>query len=404
MHPPFPSSRSTRPAGKPPVHPRTAWCPVCQPTSPWPPGVRSISAARSTPTRGNSTYLGAALFVDGSPIEPLPAYTLLQNPIYASVPLRAAVALSAGSHTFAVEWLSTSGSSSTIGVSGGSSLTVTAYNLVTPTTVHVDPNFGSYSFGQVIPDADPVAPGSQPAIFGLDAFTSVNSAVAAVAPGGTVIVDQGIYNEAVSISQQLTMNLQQGPITFGSLADTVNTASLNIGSGVTLTLGGNNNSTQFSSVISGSGNSATGLTLIKLGTGALTLSGAESYAGATVIQNGTLQLSSGANRLPTGTTITLGDSSNDSGVLDLGGQSQQLAGLLTAGTGAGNSVVNSGSGTPTLTLNLTSGTDTFGGILGGAGQNGFALTESGAGTLLLSARTRTPAPPRSVPARSRSVL
>ncbi|MFM9960443.1 MAG: beta-propeller fold lactonase family protein, partial [Planctomycetaceae bacterium] len=137
------------------------------------------------------------------------------------------------------------------------------------------------------------------------------------------------------------------------------------------------------SAISGSG----GITVNgSPGTGVevLTLTGASTYTGATLLNNGTTKLSGGSNRLPTGTTVTLGSGSN-SGILDLNNQSQQLAGLLTSGSGT-NRVIDSANDatTPVLTLSIASGTNTFGGILGNTSQNGFALTKTGAGTLALS--------------------
>ncbi|MFC5454926.1 beta strand repeat-containing protein [Prosthecobacter fluviatilis] len=126
--------------------------------------------------------------------------------------------------------------------------------------------------------------------------------------------------------------------------------------------------------------------LTKVGSGTLTLAGASTYTGGTFIKNGKLILSSGNDRLPTGTVVTLGDgSTNDSGVLKLDSNSQTLAGLLTAGTGTGNSVINGNAIAATLTLNV-SGTNTFGGVLGGAGlnENNFGLTKTGAGVLTLS--------------------
>jgi len=90
--------------------------------------------------------------------------------------------------------------------------------------------------------------------------------------------------------------------------------------------------------------------LTKNGTGTLALSGANTYTGATAIRAGTLTLGGGNDRLPTGTTVTLGDASNTSGILKLDSSSQQLGGLLTAGTGTGNKVVN---GTATATTCAT---------------------------------------------------
>lgn len=126
--------------------------------------------------------------------------------------------------------------------------------------------------------------------------------------------------------------------------------------------------------------------LTKVGTGTLTMSGASTYTGGTFIKSGTLALGAGNDRLPTGTTVTLGDSTtNSNGVLKLDSRSQTLAGLLTAGTGTGNSVVNGNATAATLTLNIAT-SNSFGGTLGGTGtnENNFGLTKTGAGTLTLT--------------------
>jgi len=145
-------------------------------------------------------------------------------------------------------------------------------------------------------------------------------------------------------------------------------------------------------IVAGTGNTtisgalATGAgTLTKSGAGTLTLSGANTYTGTTAVNNGTLALGGGNDRLPTATIVTLG-SGTDSGILRLDGSSQQLAGLLTAGTGTGNRVVNGNAIASTLTLN-NAGPNSFGGILGGTGtnENNFALIKSGAGALTLTA-------------------
>lgn len=137
--------------------------------------------------------------------------------------------------------------------------------------------------------------------------------------------------------------------------------------------------------------SASGTTpLVKQGTGTLTLSGANTYSGGTSVENGSLVLTGGINRLPNATSVTLG-SGTTSGVLVLGDAtsavSQTLAGLTTSGTGSGNKVVGAnGTGDSTLTLNISTGTNTFAGTIGGTGtnENRIGLTKTGNGTLVLT--------------------
>jgi autotransporter-associated beta strand protein len=129
--------------------------------------------------------------------------------------------------------------------------------------------------------------------------------------------------------------------------------------------------------------------LIKGGPGILNVPASCNYNGATAIQNGTLAAYNGNDRLPAGTTLTLG-SGTTSGKLIIGtpstARSQTLAGLLTSGTGTANAVVGQATANSTLTLNIASGNNTFDGILGGAGanENNLALNQTGNGTLTLS--------------------
>ncbi len=145
---------------------------------------------------------------------------------------------------------------------------------------------------------------------------------------------------------------------------------------VALTVGNNNSSNTYSGVLSGGGS------LTQVGTGTLTLSGANSYSGGTAIQSGTIRLGAN-NTLPTAGTVTFGGAST-SGTLDLNAVSQQVGGLAL-GAGAswtGQTITNNATGTGTLVYN--GGTSTFGGVIqdGGTGRVA-ALTVSG-GTLTLS--------------------
>jgi len=100
------------------------------------------------------------------------------------------------------------------------------------------------------------------------------------------------------------------------------------GGAVTLTVGGNNNNTTYGGALSGAG------TLVKAGSGVMTLSGANLNSGGVTVSNGTLQLSGGNNRLFTNGAVTVAG-----GTLNLGGFIQTnintfsiLSGVLTNGT------------------------------------------------------------------------
>ncbi|MBL8384075.1 MAG: autotransporter-associated beta strand repeat-containing protein [Burkholderiales bacterium] len=143
----------------------------------------------------------------------------------------------------------------------------------------------------------------------------------------------------------------------GSLAGAGN---VTLGSG-TLTVGGNDTSTTFSGVVSGTG----GLT--KTGTGTLTLSGVSTYSGATTVNEGALSLSA-SSRLAASTALSIASGA----AFNLAGFNQQVGSL------AGGGSVTLGSGTLTAGGNDTS--TTFSGTVSGSG----GLTKVGSGTLTLS--------------------
>jgi autotransporter-associated beta strand protein len=100
--------------------------------------------------------------------------------------------------------------------------------------------------------------------------------------------------------------------------------------------------------------SSTGI-LVKQGAGTLALGGVSTFSGNVSINNGTVQLTTGNNRLPTSTTINLGQpASGNVGTLDLNGFNQTIAGLNSSagdGTETAQSIVTNSSATAsTLTL------------------------------------------------------
>jgi len=120
----------------------------------------------------------------------------------------------------------------------------------------------------------------------------------------------------------------------------------------------------------------------------LQLGGESTYTGATAVNNGILRITTGNNRLPTGTTLSLGQpASGNLGTFDLNGFNQQVAGLnSTTGTNAGTTDNTLTSASPaTLTLG-GSGTYAYGdgtpqnsGVITGA----ISLVKSGSGTQTL---------------------
>lgn len=161
-----------------------------------------------------------------------------------------------------------------------------------------------------------------------------------------------------------------GQLDLAGFAETV-TSVLGAGNvtlgAATLTFGGTNASFTFQGVMSGSG----GLT--KVGTGVVTLSGVNTYTGATNVNAGTLTMGA-ANTLASTTALTMAASAT----LNLNGNNLAVGSLA----GAGNVTL----GTATLTVGQNNSSTSYTGILSGTG----GLTKVGTGTLTLgSANTYT---------------
>ena len=218
------------------------------------------------------------------------------------------------------------------------------------------------------------------------------------APGGTLILSTAnIYTGGTIIDMSDTLQLSAS----GTLGDVtaplsiINTNSTGFGilnlNGTSQTIGNlsgtggtilNNAATTTSTLTIGNGNNGGGnfagaiasgsgaLALTKVGTGAITLSGANTYTGTTIISNGTLALS-GSGSIANTPVISLGsgatfDVSGLSSTFGLGA-GQALYGSAATGTINGNLNLSSGS----LILNYNSGTPTL-----SAGNGVFTLNNN----------------------------
>ena len=207
---------------------------------------------------------------------------------------------------------------------------------------------------------------------------------AVLVPGGGnagLVLDGGIVAGA---GKTLTINGGGLGGFFGALSNNSGNnewaGAVTIGSAGTR-IGVNGTGTLTVSGVIDSGASAHGLLLrLKDNTGGLILSGASTYLGDTAIvtANGVVQLAGGANRLPTGTRLLFG-SSAVSGILDLNGQNQEVAGLSVV-SGTTNEIKSAAPAT--LTVNTPGASpSTFSGLISG----GVALKKTGSDTLILTA-------------------
>ncbi len=161
----------------------------------------------------------------------------------------------------------------------------------------------------------------------------------------------------VTVAGGATFNLNNFAETIGSLSGAGN---VTLGTG-TMTTGGNNGTTTYSGIMSGTGG------LAKAGTGVFTLSGANTYTGATTINAGTLQLGA-AERIANTSAVTVAGGAT----FNLNNFAETIGSL----SGAGN--VTLGSGTLIAGGNNTS--TTYSGIMSGTG----GLTKAGTGVFTLS--------------------
>ena len=173
---------------------------------------------------------------------------------------------------------------------------------------------------------------------------------------------------------------------------TVFTGNINIsgpfifraGTGIVYNFAGDGTTSSLSGVIGSTtsmvnGAVATG-SIIKSGTGTLTLSGANLYSGTTTVSTGTLNLT--GNRTATAGAFTVGNLNGTTGILNVSNGTFQT----------GNVFVGVGNGTAVGVINQSGGTLTMAGdqlLLGNGGVAGTLTGNGGNGTYNLSGGTLT---------------
>jgi autotransporter-associated beta strand protein len=134
-------------------------------------------------------------------------------------------------------------------------------------------------------------------------------------------------------AQRTRLNFGAGTINFGSISGNGSIANV-AGSGAsTMSVGALNTSTTYSGIIGDGTGQAQNISLVKVGTGTLTLSGVNKYTGDTVIDAGTLAISSAL----TGSTATGVLTVNDGGTLlvSVSSTNQLTPSSLTVGSSTG---------------------------------------------------------------------
>jgi autotransporter-associated beta strand protein len=196
---------------------------------------------------------------------------------------------------------------------------------------------------------------------------SLNGGIS-VGSGKTVTINGtgiGSFNSFGALTNNGGDNTWEGNVTIGSAATRIGSLSGN------LTVSG----------VIDSGAAVTGLTVrLTNSTTNLTLTNANTYLGDTLLitAGGALILDGGDDRLPVATNLILG-ASTVSGILDLNGRNQEVAGI-SVNSGTANEI-RSATGA-TLTVNSASAASTFGS--GGSITGGISLVKEGGNSLTLA--------------------
>jgi autotransporter-associated beta strand protein len=187
---------------------------------------------------------------------------------------------------------------------------------------------------------------------------------------GALTVTGGNWNGSGTVGGLVTAS--SGVFTIGSGANLTASSGLTVASGTLAGLGtltghlnyASASSSTFAGIIAGTGATLT----MSNGSATLTLTGANTYTGATTVGMGTLQIGNGSSGSLSGTgTVTVSGSSS-------------LAVDLANGSTLANPIVLNATGTTLKAINAAGLNQTISGVIGGTG----VFDQNGAGTTILS--------------------
>lgn len=205
--------------------------------------------------------------------------------------------------------------------------------------------------------------------------TAVNATSSILASNGVSVVSS-IYVSTAGTAARVLGLTGSGEATFSGAVDLNN-------AGLTVTADNAGGNAVFSGAIGNfSGSTAANNTLTKTGAGTVTLSGANSYGGATMIAGGTLRIDGNSRLGNTSATMTI----SNAGVLQVTATGT-ITNAITVGDGngvlsnsSGGQVVFAGGASKdgtVLTSRSGSGTNVFSGVISGASANSDFVVDGG---------------------------
>ncbi|MEO6840888.1 MAG: Hint domain-containing protein [Bradyrhizobium sp.] len=272
------------------------------------------------------------------------------------------------------------GTGGTLALGAGTTLDLTAgFTLAHKVTIAGSATF-DVTAGQTVTDSGGIS-GSTAALTKTDTGTlklsaSTNNFAALNVNGGTLLLGSALALQtktAVTVAAGATLDLGGFQANIGTLAGAGTVTDS--GNAATLTIN-TTSPTTFSGVIEDGAHAVT----LGIKNGNLTLSGANTYSGATIISQGSL-IGGVANAFSANSSVTVSSHTT----LDLGGFNQTIALLISSGSSA--TVTNSGAAAATL-MTGGSGNSTFAGAIQD-GAHATGLAKIGTGALTLSGKTNT---------------